>query len=85
MSNPFNTTPNVQPNLDLNAIRNVYKMLSSGKNPMQLFESLASNNPSLRPILNAIKGGTNPQTIFESMCKERGIDPQEFLKSIQDK
>lgn len=85
MANPFNTRTNPMNTMDMNSLRNAYKLLTTSTNPMQLFENLASHNPNFKPILDALKGGTNPQQIFESMCKQRGIDPQEFLKNIQGK
>ena len=85
MANPFNTNANPMGNFDMNSIRNMYKMLTSSGNPIQLFENLASHNPNFQPILNALKSGTSPQAIFESLCKQRGINPQEFLRNIQGK
>ena len=77
MPNPFNTN-NVNPNFQL---RNMYQMLMKSNNPMQMFEQLASKNPQMQPILSMLKTN-NPEQVFNSLCKQRGIDPQQFIKSI---
>lgn len=84
MSNPFNT---LNPNNPMNAnnmagIRNAYQMLRNSNNPMYVFQQMAQNNPQLQPIANMLKQGGNPQQIFFSMCRQRGIDPQAFIKQI---
>lgn len=78
MANPFNTQ-NTDPTMQL---KNVYKMLVESKNPQQVFERIAMNNPKMQPIVQALQNGNNPQQIFKSMCYQRGIDPDAFIKSI---
>ncbi len=78
MPNPFYESSFRQPNY----IQDLYKAISQSKNPYQTFITLAGNNPQLQPIVNVIKSGGNPQAIFNDMCKQRGVNPEEFLKSI---
>lgn len=78
MPNPFN----VQNNNQTMQLQNMYKMLMESKNPMQMFEKIAMNNPKMRPILQALRSGNSPEQIFNSMCQQRGINPQEFIKKI---
>ena len=78
MPNPFNTQ-NTNPNIQL---QNIYKMLTQSNNPMQVFEKIASSNPNMRPILNMLRGGNSPEQVFNSLCNQRGINPQQFIKSI---
>lgn len=85
MPNPFNRTVNPIQNYNMAEIRNMYQTIMNSKNPMQMFENLASRNPNLAPIVNALRSGANPQSLFEALCRERGINPNEFLKSIQGK
>lgn len=80
MPNPFNVFNSVLPNL--NNIKNVYKAMSQSQNPYQMFLNLAGNNPQMQPIVQAMQNGGNPQAIFNQMCQQRGIDPNEFIKSI---
>ena len=84
MGNPFNS---LNPTNPMNAnnmagIRNAYQILSSSRNPMQAFQQMAQNNPQLQPIMQMLRNGANPQQIFMNMCQQRGINPQEFLRSI---
>lgn len=65
-----------------NAFRDIYQMMSNAQNPNQLFSMLANQNPRMRPIAELLNKGANPQQVFESLCKQRGINPQEFLKQI---
>lgn len=82
MANPFRTV-NQMPMNNMANIRNMYQALMSSKNPMQMFEQMAKNNPSMQPIVNALKSGQNPQALFEGLCRQKGIDPNEFLRQIQ--
>lgn len=78
MPNPFNMQ-NTNPNLQL---KNIYKMLTESNNPMQMFEQLAIRNPNMQPILNMLRSGNNPEDVFKTLCKQKNIDPQQFIKSI---
>lgn len=85
MGNPFNA---LNPNNPYNSngmanIRNAYQMLTSSRNPMQVFQQLAGQNPQLQPILGMLRGGANPQQLFMNMCQQRGINPYEFIKNIK--
>lgn len=80
MPNPFNVFNSVLPNL--NNIKNVYKAMSQSQNPYQMFLNLAGNNPQMQPIVQAMQNGGNPQMIFNQMCQQRGINPNDFIKSI---
>ncbi len=80
MPNPFNVKPSNSNNFG--AYRDAYKMFSQSKNPMQLFMNMASKNPNMQPIINMIQNSGNPQMVFNQLCQQRGINPQEFLKSI---
>ena len=85
MANPFNNSTNPMQNYNMSEIRSMYQTIMNSKNPMQMFVNLASRNPNMRPIVDALKNGANPKSLFESMCKDRGIDPNAFLNSIQGK
>ena len=80
MANPFNTH-NTNPNFQL---KNIYKMLTQSNNPMQMFEQISMNNPQMKPVVNMLRSGSSPQQVFNSLCQQRGINPQEFIKSIID-
>ena len=76
MPNPFYTQS------QFNSYKNIYNMLVNSRNPIQLFNTMAQNNKQLKPIVDMLSKGIDPKDIFNSMCEQRGINPQEFLKSI---
>lgn len=84
MANPFYTASNSKPQPDnsMNNLNQIYKMLSNSKNPIEVFENIASNNPNLTPILNLLKNGYSPKQIFDMMCQKSGVDPQQFINSL---
>ena len=63
-------------------IRSAYQAIAGSSNPMQAFSKIASQNPAMQPILNALRNGADPQRLFNTLCQQRGINPQEFLRSI---
>lgn len=86
MANPFSI---LNPSNPMNAyqgnmgnLQAMYQAIMGGGNPMQAFQRIAIQNPNMRPILQAINGGANPQQLFNSLCQQRGINPQEFIRSI---
>ena len=88
MPNFFNNSkPNFSstPSYNMGYLSQLYRTISNSKNPMELFSQMAKNNPQFEPVMKALNSGTNPQQIFETMCKERGIDPNEFIRQLQGK
>lgn len=79
MPNPFNITSS-NPMMQM---ANIYKLLSTSSNPTQLFRQMAERNPNMKPIVDLLNQGYNPEQIFNGMCKERGINPQEFISQIK--
>ena len=74
--NPYN---------NMAGLRNAYQMLTTSRNPMQVFQQLAQKNANLRPVLDALRSGTNPHDLFVSLCQQNGINPDEFIKNITGK
>lgn len=88
MANPFFQKENIgryANNPNFQDLRNAYSVFSKSRNPMEVFTNMAMQNPQLQPVLNLIRSGGNPQQIFMNMCKERGINPQEFLNTFLGK
>ena len=83
--NPFNSINPANP-MNSNRIgqmKNMMDMFRNSKNPMMLFQQMAQKNPQFQPVLNMMKQGMNPNQIFDSVCKERGINPQEFMNMFK--
>lgn len=79
MPNPFNQQVTYN---NMSNLRSLYQALNNSSNPLQVFQKLAQNNPNLQPIVNLLNNGYNPEQVFYSLCKQRGVDPQQFLKNI---
>ena len=82
MPNPFNVGC---ASVNNNSLQHLYQMVMNSKNPMQLMEQMSENNPQLKGVVQVLKNGANPQSVFMELCKQRGVDPNAFLKSIQGK
>lgn len=54
-------------------------------NPYAMMLELAKNNPNMKPIIDQIQNGANPEALFRELCKQRNINPDEFIKDIQNK
>ena len=79
MPNPFYEQPKQNNTSNLN---DIYKMLTTSKNPLQMFNNIAKNNPSMAPIVNLLNNGYSPEQVFYTICQTRGVNPQDFIKSI---
>ncbi len=87
MANPFNilNPTNTMNTNNMASIRNAYQMLTQTNNPMQVFQQMAMRNPQLQPVMSMLNQGMQPQQVFNTLCQQRGINPNEFLKSITGK
>jgi hypothetical protein len=54
-------------------------------NPYQALLELSKNNPNMKPIFEQLQKGTSPESLFREMCKQRNINPDEFIKDLQTK
>lgn len=86
MPNPFysqntvNSSSVVEPSQNM---KEIYKMLTQSNNPMQVFTSIANNNPKMKPILDLLQNGYSPQQVFNMVCESRGINPQDFMSKLK--
>lgn len=87
MGNPFNSINPANPYNANNmaGIRGMYQMLTQSPNPMQAFQQLARQNPRLKPIADMLARGASPRSIFNDMCRQKGINPDEFIRNITGK
>ena len=84
-NNPFNV---INPNNPMNANRigqmeSMYQAFKNAKNPMALFQEMATRNPQLQPVMNMLRQGMNPNQIFNQVCQQIGINPQEFINMFK--
>lgn len=66
-----------------NQLGQLYNVFMRSNNPMSILQNMAINNPQLTPILNALKQGANPEQIFRQLATQNGINPDEFIRTIQ--
>jgi len=76
--------PAAQPGLNMQQLRNMYQSIAHSANPMQMIQQMIAKNPKFAQINNLFRQGQTPEGIFRSMAKQRGIDPDEFIRQLQD-
>lgn len=83
MGNPFYTGGSSTMNgVNMQQVKQIYSMLRNSNNPNYLLNQMASQNPQLRQTINLIKSNGNYEQIFRDMCRERGIDADEFIRQM---
>ena len=59
-------------------------LLKSANNPQMLLQQMMQNNPQIKMVMDYInKNGGNPKQAFYNMAKQKGINPDEVLKMLQ--
>lgn len=52
-------------------------------NPQVVMNQMLMNNPNVNQALNFIKqAGNNPQSAFLALAKQKGVDPNQFIKEL---
>lgn len=80
MANPFFMGRNN--GINMQQVKNIYSMLRNSNNPNFLLNQMVQQNPQLAQTINLVKANGNYEQVFKNMCKERGIDPQEFIRQM---
>ena len=71
-------------NKNINGYVNLARMIRGANNPMNMISNLVSNIPGFGKAINLIKhSGTNPRDLYYNLAKEKGVDPDEFLKQFR--
>lgn len=52
-------------------------------NPYKMLMEMAKSNPQMQPIIEQLQKGANPETLFRDLCKQKGINPDEFIKRFR--
>ena len=77
--NPQNPQPRGMENL-----KQMMQMFKSASNPQMFIQSMMQNNPNSANIMQLIQAnGGNPKAAFYALAKQRGINPEDFLKALQ--
>jgi len=83
MGNPFYTGgSSVMNGINMQQVKQIYSMLKNSNNPNVILNQMAQQNPQLRQTINLIKQNGNYEQIFRDMCKQRGINADDFVRQI---
>lgn len=83
MANPFfrgSFAPNS--GINMGQVKQIYNMLRCSNNPNQLLDQMIAQNPQMAQAINLIKSNGNYEQVFRSMCKEKGINADDFIKQL---
>lgn len=68
-------------------IANIKKMMGTLKgiqNPQQMMATMAQNNPQMKDVLSLVSNSNmSPKDLFYKMAKEKGVNPDEIIKALQ--
>lgn len=69
----------------MNPMMMLIQQIMQGGNPMQLMRSMAEQNPAVAQAMKLVEGKSPEQInqIAANMCKERGIDFNQFANQIR--
>lgn len=81
MANPF-FNPSTMNGINMGQVKQIYNMLRYSNNPDALLNNLLSQNPQMAQAINLIRSNGNYEQIFRNMCRERGINADEFIRVI---
>lgn len=60
------------------------QQLASSKNPMQMLQNMAAQTPQGQAIMQAYQiSGMSPKEFFYKYAQQKGVDPNQFLNSLQ--
>lgn len=70
--------------MNVNPLMMALQMAQSGRNPMQMLQSMMGGNPAMRQALSMIAGRSPQQlrTVAENMARERGMDLNQLAQSM---
>ena len=63
--------------------KQILRQMMSLQNPQAMMNQTFMNNPMVHEAINFIKqNGNNPQTAFTLLAKQKGINPEEFMREL---
>lgn len=70
--------------MNQNPLQTAIQMMNMGRNPMGMLQQMAGNNPQLAQAMQIInrKSPQQLQQMAQNMAKERGINLDEFARSL---
>lgn len=63
----------------------LFKKILNSSNPNELLNSLISNNPQMKNLMQVMQNsGKTPKQFFYDYAQQNGINPDEFLNSLKN-
>lgn len=82
-SNPILETLNQGTTQSNNGLMGMIKAYRNARNPQQMLNSIIQQNPQMQAVMDLVnQHGGNAQNLFYALARQRGIDPDAFLKNI---
>lgn len=60
----------------------VINQIRKSGNPQAALNQIAQSNQNIKQAMDMCKG-KNPQQVFEQMCKQNGMDPEQFTGMLK--
>lgn len=60
----------------------VINQIKKSGNPQAALNQIAQSNQNIKQAMDMCRG-KNPQQVFEQMCKQNGMDPEQFTGMIK--
>ena len=69
----------------MQSIKQMAQMFKAASNPQAFIQQMMANNPNqAAQIMSLLQQNSNdPKAAFYSLAKQKGIDPEEFLRQLQ--
>lgn len=67
---------------NMGRIQNAFQTIFNTRNPMQALQRAFSNTPQFAQMNDLLRQGRNPEQLFRQMAQQRGIDPDEFIRTM---
>ena len=62
----------------------VFKMLSSANNPMEMFMQMAGNSKELQTVMQMVReNGGDAKGLFYKLCEQKKVDPESILSQLR--
>lgn len=78
-------TQNAVGQLSKNDFKQVMNTLRNASNPQALLSQMMQNNPQLKQVMTLVQqSGGDPKAAFYTLANQRGIDPDAFIKALNN-
>lgn len=67
---------------NIQQVKNMMRQMQSMKNPNIAINQIIQQNPQMNQVMQMCQG-QNPKQVFYSMCKQQGVDPEQFINMLK--